>query len=83
MICITLVHVESSFPYRKSDHVVRRLWWRTSSREKRSLPLHKLFQSIVLDPAAAAQILSWAAGGKNSGIVGLWDCGEITISEIS
>ena len=59
------------------------LWWRTSSRETRSLPLHKLFQSIVLDPAAAAQILSWAAGGKNSGIVGLWDCGEIAISEIS
>ena len=75
----------------KKDHVVRRLWWRTSSREKRSLPLHKRFQSIVLDPAAAAQILGWGAGGKNSGIVGLWDCGivglwdcgEITISEIS
>ena len=75
----------------KKDHVVRRLWWRTSSREKRSLPLHKLLQSIVLDPAAAAQILSWGAGGKNSGIVGLWDCGivglwdcgEIAIFEIS
>ena len=83
MICIILVHVESSFPYWKSGDVVRRLWWRTSSREKRSLPLHKLLQSIVLDPAAAAQILGWGAGGKNSGIVGLWDCGEITISEIS
>ena len=40
-------------------------------------------QSIILDQAAAAQILGWGAGGKNSGIVGLWDCGEIAISEIS
>ena len=80
MICITLVHAETSFPNWKSDHVVRRLWWRTSSRETRSLPLHKLLQSIVLDPAAAAQILSWGAGGKNSGIVGLWDCGIVAKS---
>ena len=75
-----MVHAETSFPNWKSDHVVRRLWWRTSSREKRSLPLHKLLQSIVLDPAAAAQILSWGAGGKNSGIVGLWDCGIVAKS---
>ena len=77
MICITLVHVESSFPYRKSDHVVRRLWWRTSSREKRSRSLYKLLQSIVLDPAAAAQILGWGAGGKTRG---LWDCGIVAKS---
>ena len=46
------------------------LWWRTSSREKRSLSLYKLLQSIVLDPAAAAQILGWGTEGKNSGILG-------------
>ena len=45
--------------------------------------MNSSWQSIISDQAAAAQILGWGAGGKNSGIVGLWDCGEIAISEIS
>ena len=46
MICITWVHVESAFPYWTNDHFVRRLLWRTFSREKRRRPLHKLFITV-------------------------------------
>ena len=39
-------------------------------------------QSIILNQAAAAQILGWGGGGKNSGKVGKWESREIAISEI-
>ena len=40
-------------------------------------------QSIILDQAAAAQILGCGAGEKISGKVGRWESREIAISEIS
>ena len=38
------------------------------------------FSTNSRNQAAAAQILGWSAGGKNSGIVGLWDCGIVAKS---
>ena len=41
------------------------------------------FSTNSRNQAAAAQILGWGAGGKNSRKVGKWESREIAISEIS
>ena len=47
--------------------------------------INSSLQSIILDQAAAAQILGLGAGGNlgESGKVGRWESREIAISEIS